>query len=108
MQITKLGRKAIQSKECRAHFMTLAVNHLFRHQTPMPDFEDSLRFIVATYLAAVPHPKGGFRPAQGNPDPAKDEIFDYEEFMAEHAALIEPVVKEAIQGALATHKEMGF
>ena len=106
MQITELGRKAIASKECRSDFLTLAVTHLFHHKTPLPEFEDGLRHIVAEFLAAVPY-RGGFRPAMRNFPPLRiDELCGLEEFLVEHAALIEPIVQEAIEGAKAVHKAM--
>jgi len=90
----------------RSDFLTLAVTHLFHHKTPLPEFEDGLRHIVAEFLAAVPY-RGGFRPAMRNFPPLRiDELCGLEEFLVEHAALIEPIVQEAIEGAKAVHKAM--
>jgi hypothetical protein len=90
MKVTEYGRKQVASKECRAEFLTLAITHLFIHRTPQKEFEDGLRLIVAQYLAGTDHKH---RAAMGT------ELNNYEKFLRENTAVIEPLVQEAIEGA---------
>jgi hypothetical protein len=101
MQITELGRKAVNHPQVRAHFLDIAITQLQFHKCPVAEFEEGLRFIVANYLAAVPTKRGlGFRMA--------GDIDGVDEFLVEHTSIIEPIVKDTIKRALAEGAGMGL
>jgi hypothetical protein len=109
MKVTETGLVAYKDKRVLAHLLTVAVVQLYQHKLPVDQLEEGLRFTVATYLAAVPIKKGmGFRSALGDGDPDVSELIGIDEFIVEQKALIDPVVKDLIDRALGTCKDMGF
>jgi len=99
MQVTEYGKKHFASKSRRADYLSMAIAHLFRHHTPLADFEESLRFFVAQCLAGRNHER---------PLAMREECEGWEEFIHEKSELIEPLVQEAIEGARASMKQMGL
>jgi hypothetical protein len=99
MQITDIGRKTVKENQFKSELLSLAITHLHLHGAPVPEVENRLRFTVAMYLAAVPW-KRGYRLPQGY------EMNGDQEFIKEHAALIEPLVQEAVEGATGQQKAM--
>jgi len=110
MKITECGRAAVNHPQVRLMLLDVAFTQLFVHKLSKPELEWLLGFTVATYLAAVPIKKGvGFRHALGDPDPAKNEIDGHEEFMVEHADIIQPIIQDTIAGAEGAYsKAMGL
>ena len=93
MKVTDEGRKFIQEDQFKSTLLTWATEHFHFHGMSQQDCEDSLRLIVARHLAMV---QGKHGPRL----PTGSELDNLEDFEKENAPLIEPLVQEAMKGAI--------
>jgi hypothetical protein len=103
MKVTECGRKAVDHPQVRLMLLSMAHRWIIEQRVPEDDVRETLRFTVATYLAAVPE-KGDppFRAARGF------ELEDDEEFAQENAAIIDPIVEDTIASTTGMRRSMGM